>query len=339
MDRLRSYIIANFSMLFFSIFMPLFSIASVIFLIKLATYTSVIKLTLWEMLKLYLFILPEIFFYTLPITFFIAAALSLSKLSNDNEITVIFALGIKPSFILKTFFKPAFMLSVVLIFDFFVMFPHATVLSTNFLRYKTSEAKFNLSASEFGHNFGDWLLYIGKDNANGTYGNVFLFHKEKKEELLIGAKTAEVLNEKGVLRLKLDQGQGYTYTDTSLNQMNFSQMYINDVMRTDLREYHTPIDFWLDEDRADEKKRMFITDTLMALFPLFSLFIVATIGIVHVRHSKSHVYLYIFASLFVYYAAILGLQGILGFYTIPTVLLIWLLVTFGFYKKTILKRF
>ncbi len=326
-------------MLFFSIFMPLFAIASVIFLIKLATYTAVIKLSVWEMTKLYLFILPEIFFYTLPITFFIAATLSLSKLSNDNEMTVIFALGIKPSFILKTLFKPAFILSAVLVFDFFVMFPHATVLSTNFLRYKTSEAKFNLSASEFGHNFGSWLLYIGKENANGTYGDVFLFHKEKKEELLIGAKEAEVINDSGVLRLKLSKGQGYTYSSDSLNQMNFSQMYINDVMKTNLREYHAPIDFWLDEDRAQEKKRMFITDTLMALFPLLALFIISSIGIVHARHNKSHVYLYIFLTLFGYYAATLGLQAILSFYTIPIVIISFLIVSLIIYKKTILNRF
>jgi lipopolysaccharide export system permease protein len=210
MDRVQKYILSNLSTLFLSIFMPLFAIASVIFSIKLATYTAVIQLTLYDMVKLYIFVLPEILFYTLPISFFIAATLSLFKLSNDNEIVVLFSLGIKPSFIIQTLFKPALLLSTLLIFNFFVIFPHAKVLSSNFVSYKKSEAKFNLSASEFGHSFGDWLLYLGEDNVDGTYSKVFLFNKKKEEEVLISAKTAEVINDSGILRLKLRNGEGYS---------------------------------------------------------------------------------------------------------------------------------
>lgn len=119
MDRLQHYILNNLSLLFLSIFLPLFSIASVIFLIKLATYTAVIQLTIWEMTKLYFFILPEVLFYTLPVTFFIAATLALFKLSNDNEIVVLFALGIHPKFIIRTLLKPALILSSLLAFNFF----------------------------------------------------------------------------------------------------------------------------------------------------------------------------------------------------------------------------
>lgn len=339
MDKLRSYIIRHFSLLFFSIFMPLFAIASIIFLVKLATFTSVIQLSLGEMFKLYLFILPEIFFYTLPVTFFVAAALSIYKLSTDNETVVLFALGIKPDFIFKTLFKPAMLLALLMIFDFFVMFPHASVLSNNFYRYKKSEAKFNLSASEFGHNFGDWLLYIGKDDDKQGYGDVFLFHKEEKEEILIGAKHAQVHNEGGVLRLKLTQGEGYSYTDSTLSQIDFDSMFINDMMRTDLREYHTTLDFWLDPDRREQKIGMFITDILLSLFPVMSLYLVLTISIVHARHQKSHIYVYLFLSLLIYYGATIGLQKVLGFYTIPLVLGTWFIVTYTLYRRTILARF
>ena len=114
MNKLEKYLINNLSTLFLSIFLSLFAIASVVFLIKLATYTAVIQLTIFEMFKLYLFVLPQILFYTLPITFFIAAALSIFRLSNDNEIVILFALGIHPKFLLKTLFKPAFLLTILL---------------------------------------------------------------------------------------------------------------------------------------------------------------------------------------------------------------------------------
>ncbi|WP_324172954.1 LptF/LptG family permease [Sulfurimonas sp.] len=339
MDRLRKYMLNNLFMIFLSMFMPLFAIASVIFMIKLATYTAVIQLSILDMLKLYTFVLPEILFYTLPITFFIAATLSLFKLSTDNEMVVLFSLGIHPSFILKTFLKPAALLSVLLMFNFFILFPHSTTLSSNFVSYKKSEAKFNLSASEFGHSFGDWLLYIDKDNGNETYSNVILFNKNKKEEIIINAKKAQIINDSGILRLKLTDGKGYSYSTKKLSQIDFEVMYINDTMATDLATYRSPIEYWLSDERKESKTHMMITDVLLSLFPLISLFLVASIGIVHVRHQKGRIYLYLFLGILIFYGATLGLQKTLVYYTIPFVIISWLTGTYYMYKKTILDRF
>jgi lipopolysaccharide export system permease protein len=334
MHKLRNYITKNLTLLFLSIFLPLFAIASMIFLIKLATYTAVIQLSLWEMTMLYIFVLPELLFYTLPITFFVAATLTLFRLSSDNEVIVLFSLGIHPKFILRTFAKPALLLSVLLACNFFVVFPHAKTLSSNFISYKKSEAKFNLSASEFGHSFGSWLLYIGKDNEDGSYGDVFLFNKDKNEEVLISAKRAEVINEGGVLRLKLTEGEGYSYSKEKFSQIDFATMYINDTMKTNLDPYTTPIEYWF-----EQKKEKLIVNTLIAFFPLLSLFLVAAVGIVHVRHQKGRIYLSIFLGIVLFYGASLGLQKLLFFYTIPLVLFTWLGVTYFLYKKTILARF
>ncbi|MFT7004732.1 MAG: lipopolysaccharide export system permease protein [Sulfurimonas sp.] len=339
MDRLKKYIQNNLYMIFLSMFMPLFAIASVIFMIKLATYTAIIQLSIWDMTKLYLFVLPEILFYTLPITFFIAATLSLFKLSTDNEMVVLFALGIKPRFIIKTLFKPAALLTLLLAFDFLILFPHATTLSSNFVSYKKSEAKFNLSASEFGHSFGNWLLYIGEDNDDQTYSDVILFNKNKKEEIIISAKKAEIINDSGILRLKLINGEGYSYSKEKFSQIDFDIMYINDTMKTNLRAYKTPLQYWLSDERRDSKIHMMITDTLLSLFPIISLFLVASIGIVHVRHQKGRIYLYLFLAVLLFYGSTLGLQKVLVYYTIPTVAIIWLIASYLLYRRTIVARF
>ncbi len=339
MDRLQKYILKNFTTLFLSTFLPLFAIASVIFLIKLAAYTAIIQLSIWEMTKLYLFVLPEILFYILPIAFFISATLSLFKLSNDNEVIVIFALGIKPKFLIKALFKNAFLLTLVLIFDFFILFPHSKILSTNFVSYKKSEAKFNLAASEFGNTFGDWLLYIGGKKKDGTYSKVFLFNKKGKEEILISAQKAEIINDSGILRLKLTDGEGYSYSTKKLSQINFKTMMINNTLKTHLHPYKKPLEYWFAKDRHNNKVKMFITDTLLSLFPIISLFIVVAIGVVQVRHQKSRVYLYLFISIALYYGLTVGLQNILHFYTIPVVSLTWLLVTYFIYRKTIVNKF
>ena len=291
------------------------------------------------MTKLYIFVIPELLFFTLPITFFVAAALTIFRLSNDNEIVVLFALGIHPKFILKTLLKPALLLSALLIFNFFVVFPHAKTLSKNFISHKKSEAKFNLSASEFGHKFGDWLLYLGEEIGEETFSNVYLFNKKAEEEILIEAKKAEIINDSGVLKLKLFDGEGYSYSKEKFTQMNFETMLINDTMNSDLLEYKNAIEYWTAVKYREKRTRKFITDILLSLLPVVSLFFILSISIVHARHQKGKIYLYLFLGLLVYYSATLYLQKIFVFYTIPLVLISWLVISYIIYKKTIVERF
>lgn len=342
MNILRKYILDSFTLSFFSIFLPLFSIASIIFLIKLATYTAVIQLSILEMIKLYIFVLPELLFFTLPITFFIASTLTLFKFSNDNEMIVMFSLSVHPNDILKIFLTPSIILTFVLLIDFFFIFPHAKTLSNNFIYYKKSEANFNLSASEFGHSFGDWLLYIGKENKDNSYGDVILFNKNKNEEILIGAKSAELINDNGLLRLHLTSGEGYSYSKDKFTQINFKNMFINDTLVTTQLQYKTPIDYWFSttskRDKA-KKQKAFITNILLSFLPIFSLFLVASIGIVHIRHQSGKVYLHIFIGIVIYYISASTLQKNLEFYTLPIVSLVWLIGTFLIYKKAILSKY
>ncbi len=257
--------------------------------------------------------------------------------------TVIFALGIRPSKILAILAVPALFLTLVLIFNFFIMIPHTKTLSDNFIQYKTSEAKFNLGASEFGHNFGDWMLYIGEDDAEGSYGNVFLFNKSNEEEILIGAQKAEVISENGIMKLKLKNGEGYSYTDHSLSQMNFKSMVINDMMNFDLDKYQTPMDYWLGSGKSElvkkRKHRKFIMYAILSLFPLLAMFSVMVIGIVNARHQQGHLYLSIFLVIIIYYGAAFGLRKTFMFYSIPMVTLTWLSVTYYLYRTKVVARF
>ncbi len=339
MTKLQQYIINNLSMLFLSIFSALFTIVSVIFLIKLATYTAVIQLSLWDMIKLYIFVLPELLFFTLPLTFFISAALTIFRLSDDNEIIVLFALGIHPKFIIRTLLLPAILLSSLLLFNFFFLFPHAKVLSKNFISYKKSEAKFNLGASEFGHKFGNWLVYLGQKNSDETFSDVYLFNKSAKEEILIEAKTAEIINDSGILRLKLNNGEGYSYSKEKFTQIDFETMTINDTFTSRLKEYKSAIDYWTSEDKKKKRTATLISNILLSLFPLLSLFLILSISVVHARHQKSKIYFYLFLGILVYFSASLWLQKVLVFYAIPVVIVAWLSSTYYLYRKIVVARF
>jgi lipopolysaccharide export system permease protein len=340
MDKLRGYLLSNLSLLFFSIFMPLFAIASVIFMIKLATYTAIIQLSIMEMGKLYLFVLPELLFFTLPIAFVIGAALTLYRLSNDNEMVVVFSLGISPMFIAKVLVKPALLLTILLFVDFFVVTPYIKIISGNFITHKKAEAKFNLTASEFGHHFGDWMLFINKSDAqNRTFEDVVLFNKQMKDETLIVADKAELINNKGVLQLRLNNGESYGYEDAIFRKMVFKTGYINDVMNSDEMVYRNLIDYWTNNELRERKVQRLITNSLLSLFPLISLFLVIALGIVHARHQKRWIYLWLFLSIIAFYSAAIITQQWLGFHAIWVVALTWLVVTYGFYNRLVGRRF
>lgn len=338
MDKLRQYIIYNLSILFFSIFLPLFAIASVIFIIKLATYTAVIKLTLGEMTKLYLFVLPDLFFFTLPIAFIVSAALTLYRLSNDNELLVAFSLGISPLYIFRILVKPAALLSVILLIDFFFISPYVNIISGNFVKNKKDEAQFNITASEFGHTFGDWMLFINKSDGQ-RFEEIVLFNNSIKDSILIHAASAELENHDGLLQLKLNEGKSFAYTDDLFKQITFEHAYINDVMQTRVEEYKNIIDYWTNDTHSERKKQQLITYTLLSLFPLLSLFFVLSIGIVHARHQKRWIYLWLFLAIVFYYTLASILHQIIGFHTIWVVALGWLALTYILYHRTIRSRF
>jgi len=339
MKQLQKYLINNLSVLFFSIFMPLFAIASVIFMIKLATYTAIIQLSIVEMLKLYMFILPDLLFYTMPISFFVASALSLYKLSNDNEMIILFSLGIHPSKILKILLKPAMLLSLLLFTISFVIIPHTTILSKNFIQNKKSEAKFNLSASEYGHKFGKWLLYVGKDNNKKSYSDVFLFKKDKDEEIIIISKKAEILNSSNILQMKLTNGQAYTYSKEKFSQLDFKTMFINDSLSNNLIKYETPLQYWFSDIDKEKKKKWIIIYSILCLFPICIVFLSLVFGIVHTRHQKSYIYLYLFLTTIIYYGLTIGLYKNLGYLTIPLVLGSFSFISYLTYRKKVVTKF
>lgn len=93
MYRAEKYLFSNFLSTFASLFSTLFLIMSIIFFLQIARITSFVEINLYELTKLYLFMLPRILIFTIPISFFVALAMSLFRLSKENETIVLFTLG------------------------------------------------------------------------------------------------------------------------------------------------------------------------------------------------------------------------------------------------------
>ena len=187
--KLKQYLHSQLAITFFPIFLGLFFITSVVFLVKIASLTSIITLDFFELFTLFSYVIPQILFYTMPISFFLSLVITLAKLASEYELTVITSFGLNPVNILKIFAPITLLLSVMLLVVSVGLIPKTKFLTKQFLDKKKKEANFNIKPSEFGQKFGDWLIYInGKDDR--VYDEVKLFKTEKGKDQFIVSETA-----------------------------------------------------------------------------------------------------------------------------------------------------
>ena len=337
--KLKQYLYSQLAITFFPIFLGLFFITAVIFLVKIASLTSIITINFSELFQLFSYVVPQILFFTMPISFFLSLVITLAKLSGEYELTVITSFGLNPIKILKIFLPITLVVSSLLLIVSVGLIPKTKYLSKQFLEKKKKEANFNIKASEFGQKFGDWLIFInGKDDK--VYDEVKLFKTEKKEDQFIVSKTAILDNDKGFLSFKLEDGKAFVINEKEFDQINFKSMYINDsiadskmVIFTDSYEY------WKNNITKNTDIDDLTLYILTSIFPLISLFLVITFGYFNPRYEKNRAVFYSLISIVLYYIfiKIVGDKILLhALYLIPTV---WITTTYILYSNTIQKEY
>ena len=341
MGRVNHHLLKHFSSLFSSLFFTLFFITSVVFFIKIASITAVIKISFYELGLLYVYLLPNILIYTLPVTFFIALCISLFNLSKENETIVLFTLGYMPKKIARLFIMVSALLSLLLVINILVLIPTAKQLNANFLDYKRAEAKFNIKATEFGQKFSDWLVYIDKSDKKDQYSGIVMYQQASKDnsEKIITSKKANIHNKNGVLKLELDDGKAFEITKDKIEQMNFKKMYLKTEQKDRVSKVASIVSYW--KEALKNKKRAYDLSffLLIALFPLATVLFAISIGIVTYRYERGGIYLSMVAVIFGYLAPGIILVQYANLIAVVGVFLVSILTSYMFYRKKILLRY
>ena len=337
--RLSNYLHSQLAISFFPIFLELFFITSVVFLVKIVSLTSVIKMNFIELFSLYLYTVPQILLFTLPISYFLSLVISISKLSSEYEMTVITSFGVGPLNIVKKLLPITLLISIALLVITLGLIPKAKYLMNSFIDYKKNEANFNIKESEFGQKFGDWLIFIEKKEDN-IYKNVKLFKKENNKEELIVSETAILENKKGNLTFKLFNGKIFIIDDSELNEIDFETMYINEIVNNQqILVFSTSLNYWILSLEYNLDNDSFVFFILTSIFPLISLFLVITFGYFNPRYEKNRAVAYSIGAVILYYVLIkyIGDRLLLhSLYIIPT---IWIIASYILYSKTIKKEY
>ena len=337
--RLNNYLHSQLSITFFPIFLGLFFITSVVFLVKIASLTSVITMNFYELLTLFSYSLPQILFYTLPITFFISLAISVSKLSSEYELTVITSFGLNPLRVIRVFLPVTILVSTMLLVISLGLIPKTEYLRATFLDFKKKEANFNIKESEFGQKFGDWLIYIsGKDGK--IYKDVKLFKTEKDKEQFIISKEAHLLNQDGNLSFRLDDGKVFIITSGELNQIDYKVMHIyEELKKTYIFNFTTSYNYWKVSLQYDLDTDSFLFYILTSFFPLISLFLVIVFGYFNPRYEKNRTTAYAIVTVIIYYVLVKYVAEILSLHSIYIIPTLWIASSYLLYSRTIKKEY
>ncbi len=341
MSRVNHYLLKHFSALFASLFFTLFFITSVVFFIKIASITAVIKISFYELGLLYVYLLPNILIYTLPITFFIALCISLFNLSKENETIVLFTLGYMPKKIARFFILVASALSLLLLINILVLIPTAKQLNANFMDYKRAEAKFNIKATEFGQKFSDWLVYIDKSDEKDSYSGVVMYQEatHKNTEKIITAQSADIKNNNGILKLKLDDGKAFEISKDKVEQINFKEMYIKTEPKSNVSSVKNIVSYW-EQALKDEKRAYDLSFFLLiALFPVATVLFAISMGIVTYRYERGGIYPSMIAVILGYLAPGIILVQFAHLYAVAAVFLVSIISSYMYYRKKILLRY
>jgi len=288
MKLLKKYLLLNYSETFFPIFLTLYTITSIVFLVKIASLTSIIQINFLELLELYAYSIPTILFYTLPISVFIALALTLSKLSSEYELIVITSFGLNPIKILKLILPTILLSTFLILLLSLALIPKSDYMRESFLNTKKTEAQFNIKASEYGQAFGKWLIYVQEEN-NGKYDDIVLFQQEENKDTFIIAEKATMDNTGSILSLNLSTGKAISISE-KVNQVNFKEMIINNEIKASLNINNLDdlLLYWKDFATDSSKSSDFSFALLSSIFPLISIFLIVYIGYYNPRYEKNH---------------------------------------------------
>ncbi len=333
MKKLKQYISSTISATFFPIFLSLFTITSVVYLVKIASLTSVITIDFSELLYLYSLSVPTILYFSLPVTFFIAIILNLSKLSSEYELIVISSFGMSPMKLARVIFPITFFMSIALFVIGFVVIPKTDYLKAKFINQKQQEAQFNIKPSEYGQVFGPWHIYV-EGKIGDQYRDITLFMPTEDKDTFVSAKNANIENTQNVMKLNLQNGIAMNIMDKNMQQIDFELMRLGYQVAEakKISTINDIIEYWYKTQTDDSIKRMFIRNILIGFLPIISVFFFIGLGFYNPRYQKNKNTMYAIILVTIYMITFDKIALSKDFNSMYIFLVIWIIVSYTIYK-------
>jgi len=306
--NISAYLSQNFSNSFLTIFLPLFFIGALVFIIKISSLTASIQINFWEMIQLFGYNLPLILFYTIPISFLVAIVITLLRLSNENELMALFALGTKSKSIIYRLFFISLLFSMILLILSLGLIPKTKQQFKSFKQEKSTQAQVNINPSKLGQKFGNLFVYV-ESKTDNKLNNIVIFNKDKEHNnQLFIAKHAHIQNKNALITLTLEDGSGYTFDEKVIKEINYEEMQVYQSLHSDEFTYNNIIDYWTALSLGSRKGRILFF-IYISLIPIMGLLSISAFSIINPRYQKNYAYIVVAVVAIALYGTAMALEN------------------------------
>lgn len=308
MVNVKGYISLNFTKAFLTIFLPFFLIISLIYFVRIAAFTSKIQISFGELLLLYSYSIPDIIFYTLPLSFVTALANVLVKLSQDNELIALYALGLKAKNILRSLVLLGLLFSLLLTTISLLAMPLSKQFYKSFKNDKRTEAKLNIIAGKLGQKFGDFYIYV-EEKKEDVFHNLVIYNRtDKANEQFFAAQTGQLNHKPNVVSLLLHEGYGYTYSEKKLEEVEYESLEVYDNVYRIVYQFENIITYWSNISSDIKLMQKLLFYIFVSFIPLLSVYLVASFTMINPRYQPNRSFLVIFLTTLLLYVIASSLQ-------------------------------
>ncbi len=339
MVRVKTYISSNFTKAFLTIFLPFFLIISLVYLVKISALTSKIQITFGELIMLYLYSIPDIIFYTLPISFVASLANILIKLSTDNELIALYALGLKAKKVLSSLLLLGLLFSLLLLSISFFGMPLSKQFYASFKETKKSEAKINIVAGKLGQKFGGYYTYVKEKKEDNFHDMVIYNRTDRNNEQFFSAQKGNLQKKNNKTSLLLSDGYGYTYTKDKLQQAEYETFEVYDKTKKRNFIFEDVFTFWAKAQHDERTLHRLLFYIFISLIPLISVYLVAAYTMINPRYQTNHSYIVIFSVTLLFYTLASILQKWGNFYLLAAAILFTSVLGIWLFHKRVTRFF
>jgi lipopolysaccharide export system permease protein len=303
MADVRGYISSNFTKAFLTIFLPFFLIISLVYLVKISSLTEQIQIDFLELLLLYSYSLPNIIFYTIPLSFIAAVTNTLMKLSQDNELIALYALGLQAKKMLRSIFLLGILFSILLSTISFLGIPMSKQLYNAFKEKKKSEVTLNIIPGKLGQKFGEYYIYVKEKNEkNNMFYDMVIYNRTKKnEEQFFSSQKGQLKRNNHIASLLLQEGYGYTYTEDKLQQAKYKTLEVFDTKQKYHFHFQDVISYWTLSKTDKHRMGRALFYLFVSFIPLLSVYLVAAFAMINPRYQTNYSFIIIFSTTFFLY--------------------------------------
>ena len=304
MVNIKGYLSSNFTNSFLIIFLPFYMIVSLIYLVKISIVTAQVEINFLELVLLYSYNVPDIIFYTLPISFVTAMSNLLIRLSQDNELIALYALGMNAKKILQPLLLLGLLFSILLLNISFIAMPLSKQFYKSFQKEKTKNAKLNVVAGKLGQKFGEYYIYV-KNKDNDKLKDIVIYNKTNKDnEQFFVAKEGELIHKKDITSLQLRDGYGYTYSTTKLQQAKYKKLEVFKSSNQKSFKFQDILKYWAEASTDKDVMYKIMFFIFISLIPVLSIYLIASFSMINPRYQKNRSSLVIFfTTIFFYFIA------------------------------------